>query len=110
MRAIVVDDEKLMLNSFLRLSSGIPDLQVLGTFEKPEDALAYAKDQLIDIAFLDVKMPGMNGIELAGKLRELRPDILIVFISAYDEYIRESNRISISGRLEGSVFCLMANR
>ena len=93
MRAIVVDDEKLMLNSFLRLSSGIPDLQVLGTFEKPEDALAYAKDQLIDIAFLDVKMPGMNGIELAGKLRELRPDILIVFISAYDEYIRESNRI-----------------
>ena len=60
---------------------------------KPEEALAYALENPVELAFLDVKMPGMNGIELAGRLREHQPDILIVFISAYDEYIRDSNRI-----------------
>jgi len=93
MRAILVDDEVLMLSSFLRPSSGIKDLQIVGQFQKPEDALSFAAGHPVDIAFLDIKMPTMNGIELAGKLREIRPDILIVFISAYDEYIRESNRI-----------------
>lgn len=93
MRAIIVDDEQIMLKSFLRMSSQIPDIEIVGQFRKPEEALSYARDQQVDIAFLDVKMPRMNGIELAGELRELRPDILIVFISAYDEYIRESNQI-----------------
>ena len=43
MRAIVVDDEPMMLKSFLRLSSGIEDLQVLSTFEAPEDAIEFVK-------------------------------------------------------------------
>ena len=93
MRTIVVDDEMIMLNSFLRLSNGIKDLQIVGSFQKPEEALEYALKNPVELAFLDVKMPGMNGIELARKLREHQPDILIVFISAYDEYIRDSNRI-----------------
>ena len=93
MRAIVVDDERIMLNSFQRLSKGIPDLQIAGLFQEPEEALDYVRAHPAELAFLDVKMPHMDGIELAGKLLELRPDMLIVFISAYDEYIRDSNRI-----------------
>ena len=93
MRTIVVDDEQIMLNSFLRLSAGIPDLEMVGQFRKPDEALAFVRENPVELVFLDVKMPHMNGIELAEKLRELNRDILIVFISAYDEYIRESNRI-----------------
>ena len=93
MRAIVVDDEPIMLNSFLRLSRDIADLDVIATFQKPEEALDFVKARPVELVFLDVKMPCMNGIELAEKLREIRPDILLVFISAYDEYIRDSNRI-----------------
>lgn len=40
----------------------------------------------------DVEMPHINGIELAVNLRKLRPDILVVFVSAYD-YVRDSNKI-----------------
>ncbi len=40
-------------------------------------------------------MPGMNGIELALKFRGLRPDIIIVFLSAYERYLRESNEIGV---------------
>ena len=93
MKAIIVDDEQLMLKSFLRLSGGIPDLQICGQFCDPGEAYEYVRANPVEIAFLDVRMPGMNGIELAGKLRGILPEIVIVFISAYDEYIRDSNRI-----------------
>lgn len=93
MRAIVVDDEPMMIKSFMRLSSGIEDLQVLSTFESPEDALEFVKSNTVDIAFLDVEMPTMSGIQLAKELRSVRPDILIVIISAYGEYIKDSNNI-----------------
>lgn len=93
MKAIIVDDEVIMLKSFMRLSAGINGLNVVEQFSYPEDALEYVEQHKVDLAMLDVRMPGMSGIELAKKLRELRPEILIVFISAYDEYIRDSNLI-----------------
>jgi len=93
MRAIIVDDEALMVKKFLRLSAGIPDLLVAGQFHAPEDALEYAQTHPIELAFLDVDMPRMSGIELAKNLRRIRPDMLIVFLSAYDEYIWDSNQI-----------------
>jgi len=93
MRAILVDDERLMLKRFARLSAGIPDLHLVGKFESAQEALEYAEENPVELAFLDVAMPGMNGVELAKKLRGIRPDLLIVFVSAYDEYIRESNQI-----------------
>ena len=93
MRAIVVDDESLVLKRFVRLSESIPNLNVVRAFETASEALAYVKNDPVELAFLDVEMPVMNGIELAKCLREQRPDILIVFISAHDVYIRDSNKI-----------------
>jgi len=93
MRAIIVDDEPLMIRRFVRLGTGIPDLNITGSFESADQALEYARSNTVDIAFLDVEMPLINGIELAKELRRIRPDILIVFVSAYDDYIWESNKI-----------------
>lgn len=93
MKAIIVDDEVIMLKSFMRLSAGIEGLNVVEQFSYPEDALEYVEKHRIELAILDVRMPGMSGIELAKELRKLRQDILIVFISAYDEYVRDSNLI-----------------
>ena len=85
MRAIIVEDEPLMLQKFTRLSADIPDLNVVGQFESAKTALAYAKDNDFEAAFLDVALPVMNGIELAKELRNIRHDILIIFVSAYDK-------------------------
>jgi len=93
MRAIIVDDEPLMLKRFMRLSADIPDLYIVGQFESAQEALAYAQDNPVELAFLDVAMPVINGLELAKRLRSLRADILIVFVSAYDDYIWDSNQI-----------------
>lgn len=93
MRAIIVDDEPLMLKSFMRCSAEIPEFQVIAQFEDAERALAFAQENSFELALLDIKMPKMSGIELAIKLRERYPELLVVFISAYDEYVRDSNAI-----------------
>ena len=93
MRSIIVDDEPLMLRRFVRLSEEIPDLTVVGQFESAKAALEYTREHPVDAAFLDVEMPIKNGVELARELREIRPDILIVFVSAYDDYLWDFNQI-----------------
>ncbi len=93
MREIVVDDERIMIRKFVRLSEGMEDLNIVATFESPEEALAYAQENNIEVAFLDVDMPVMDGLELAEELRKIRKDILIVFITAYDNFVCESNKI-----------------
>ena len=93
MRAIIVDDEPLMLKRFTRLASEIPDLHVVGQFESAGKALEYAAEHPFEAAFLDVAMPITNGVQLAKELRLLRPDIIIVFVSAYDDYLWDFNQV-----------------
>ena len=93
MRTIVVDDNKIMLSMFERMSSDIQDIKLVGVFERAVDAVRYALDNPVDLAFLDIEMPGVNGIELALRLRSIRKDILIVFITAHDGYVWQFNQI-----------------
>ena len=56
-------------------------------FENGFDTLKYAKAHDIGIAFLDIDMKEMNGFQIAKKLLELNEDVLIVFVSAYDQFV-----------------------
>ncbi|MGN0701961.1 MAG: response regulator transcription factor [Lentihominibacter sp.] len=93
MKTMIVDDERIMLDSFNRISSGIEDLEIVGSFQNTAEALKFAKANAIELAILDVVMPGMNGIELGRELKKARKDILLVYISAYAQFIKESNWI-----------------
>lgn len=93
MRAIVVDDEPIMLRKFVRISANIEDLNIVGQFESASRALDFAAKNSFEVAFLDVAMPIVNGITLAQKLRSIMPDVIIVFISAYDGYLWDFNQI-----------------
>ena len=94
MKAIIVDDEFLMIRKFVRLTGDIEDLTIVGEFDNGEDAVKFVSENSVQAAFLDIEMPEMSGLELAGKLREIRDDIMIVFITAHDEYIHEANEIN----------------
>jgi len=94
LKTILVDDEPIMLSSFVRNSTDIPGLHIVGMFQYPEDALAYAEKNPVELAVLDIAMSGMDGLELARRLREIEPKLLIVFITAYDEYVQKSNEVN----------------
>ena len=71
MNIIAVDDEHLALKSFERaINKAVPDC-VLSCFDAPSKAIIYARDHRLDVAFLDMEMGGMNGLQLAKKLKEI---------------------------------------
>ena len=95
MRAIIVDDEPLMMRKFVRLAAELPDLNIVGQFTDAQEAISFARDNEIEAAFLDMEMPEMGGVELAGHLREIRSDILIVPVTAHESYLFEANRMGV---------------
>ena len=79
MKIVIVDDEMLALQSFL---SEVIDCDVDYKFFKDGKAvLDFVSKNTVDAVFTDVGMPNINGLELAEKLIDLRPDIAIVFIT-----------------------------
>lgn len=86
MKVICVDDEPIMLEHIKMRLEKIPSIDGVCAFSDPLDALAYAERENIDIAFLDIQMPVLSGIELAKKIKKIRPDCSIVFLTGYSEY------------------------
>lgn len=88
---IVVDDQEIDRLTTISLVKKYPQLQVTGTFDNPEAALLHVQQSVPDIAFLDVDMPAMSGLELR---RELQQIPACVFITSYPEYAAESFEVS----------------
>lgn len=90
MKILAVDDERLMLRALENtIREAVTDADVW-SFRKGSDALAFARNHSVDVAFLDIHMRGMNGSELARKLRALYPKLAVIFCSGYDEYKEEA--------------------
>ncbi len=102
MKIIVVDDELSALNTFL--PNVLDDLSVdcKMFMNAPRAALEYVRINKVDVAFLDVRMPEIDGVDLAERMLAVNPLIKIVFISAYAR-----DEQSIIDRLNGRVagFC-----
>lgn len=88
MKAIIIDDELLAL-SYLEhhlMKMANFSLEIIGKFTNPYDAIDITKHTKVDIAFIDIELPEMNGIELAERLMEHEPGLIVVFVTAYQEY------------------------
>lgn len=86
LRAFLVDDEPLALERLRRLLAGFPGLQIAGSATDPSAAVAALNDshsEPIDVLFLDIQMPGMNGFELLARL-PVQP--FVIFTTAFDEH------------------------
>ena len=100
MRTIVVDDEVLALQLFQMECETIAELQIVATFESPLAALEYVKKNPIDFAILDIELPEMNGIEVGQRLKNIDPSIVLIYISAHDEYAMQAYRLHAPVYLE----------
>ncbi|WP_370980451.1 LytR/AlgR family response regulator transcription factor [Agaribacterium sp. ZY112] len=90
MRIVIVDDEELARLRLQRLVSEIEGCELVGEAENGEQALASIDELEPDLIFLDVRMPGMDGMEVAAKLAEYQEPPAVVFCTAYDEYALEA--------------------
>ena len=99
MRIIAVDDEKIALEALAGAIKAIVTEDEVVTFRYSEDALEYAKQNLCDIAFLDIEMVGMSGVELAEELKKLNSEINIVFCTGYGGYRGAAFELHASGYL-----------
>lgn len=103
MKILLVDDEQLNLTRLENEAKKVlKDAEFL-IYLNPLEALKQNKTNNIDIAFLDIEMPGMNGIELAKALKKINPLINIIFVTAYDNYALEAYKIHASGYLSKPV-------
>ncbi len=95
-RAVVADDERLMREQLrARLAEVWPELQVVAEAKNGVEAVEAVARQRPDLVFLDIRMPGMTGIEAAREIARLAPaddapPCEIVFITAYDQYAVEA--------------------
>ena len=99
MRILIVDDEQLCVNNTERtVSRTAPDAEI-SSFTEPEEALAFAGENRIDVAFLDIEMGVMDGITLAKKLKKHNPRLNIIFVTAYPDYSLEAYKVFPSSYL-----------
>ena len=99
MKALAVDDEIYMLETLQEAVSASSDIEVVEAFSSCSAALAYATENPVDIAFLDINMRGTGGLGLAEKLLELQPRCKIVFCTGYEEYAVSAFQLHVSGYL-----------
>ena len=97
MNIIAVDDELFALSDLKEvLEICIPKADING-FLKADEAIAFARNNNVDIAFLDIEMNDMTGIQLAGQLTQINEKINIIFVTGYSEYALEAFSVYASG-------------
>lgn len=84
-RAIVVDDEPLARDELRFMLGQCEDIEVVGEARNAPEAQDLCKDEQPDVAFLDLRMPGPDGVALAETLMANHPDLKVVIVSAHDE-------------------------
>ena len=85
-RLIMVDDEKFIRESIISFEWESIDVQPMGCFESGEKALSYIQENPVDIVLTDICMPGMTGVSLVARMKEINPDIAVICISGYSDY------------------------
>ncbi|MFP9100070.1 LytR/AlgR family response regulator transcription factor [Flavobacterium sp. RHBU_24] len=94
--AIAIDDEPLALKIITHFCSQIDYIVLLKTFTKTDEALAYLEKNPVGLLFLDIQMPGKNGIDF---YKMLSPKTMVIFTTAYSEYAVEGFNVNAADYL-----------
>lgn len=99
MRFLAVDDEAYALLDLKRTVKEVePDCEVIG-FMSQGKALEYAAVNKVEAAFLDIELGASNGLVLARKLKDIQPDIKIIFVTSHEQYAVDAFALHATGYL-----------
>ena len=97
MRILTLEDEPIAREGIVRqLKEIVPDAEIMA-FKDSEEALECIKENTFDIAFLDIQMEGINGLDFAVLLRHYIPGIRIIFTTGYSQYASEAFAVHADG-------------
>lgn len=99
MKAIAVDDEIYMLETLQEAVAESSDIQDVKSFSSCSATLEHVEENHVDIAFLDINMRGIGGLELAKKIMELQPRCKVVFCTGHEEHAVSAFKLHVSGYL-----------
>lgn len=84
-KIFLVDDHRLVRRGIKSLLNKYCDFEIIGEADSGEEALEKIQENTPEIVLMDVSLPGMNGFETAAKIRELIPEIKVLFLSMHNE-------------------------
>ncbi len=99
MKLLIVDDERLLVGEMEDLLTKIVPGCQIRTCLTEKNALKCASEEIFDITFLDIELGHSNGIMLAKRLKELQPDLKIIFVTSYPQYAVDAFAIHATGYL-----------
>lgn len=99
MKVLIIDDDRLVSNSLKTILQADPEIEVTGTGNSGEQAIALYEQHRPDVLLMDIRMDGMTGIEVAEILLKKYPDAKILFLTTFsdDDYIVRALRIGAKG-------------
>jgi DNA-binding NarL/FixJ family response regulator len=104
-RVFVVDDHPVVRHGITSLLSGHSDLEVVGEAENGAEVIPFLDSHNIDVLLLDIKMDGLNGIDVARRVRNSHPSVKVIILTTYDDdnYIQDAFEAGVHGFLLKSV-------
>ncbi|MBR5411144.1 MAG: response regulator [Clostridia bacterium] len=97
MRIIVVDDESVILGREMECIRRVEPTAKIEGFLNAMQALRYVKSNPVDVAFLDVMMPEISGIDLAKEMKRFSPNLNVIFATAFNHLYKEAMELHASG-------------
>src|SRR5688572_17105971 len=93
MKAVIIDDEISCITSLVaKIQNFVPQIEVVKTYCVPQEALTEINKLDVDVIFLDIEMPGLNGISFAEKAN--LQDTEIIYTTAFQQYAIDAIRVS----------------
>ena len=84
-RVAIVDDDPFVVQALRSYLSSSPRIEVLSTFTSARDLLSFLKRIPVDVLVSDVRMPGMDGLELLARVQEQHPRTAVVMLTSFDD-------------------------
>ncbi len=100
-RVVIADDHRIVREGLALMLSNLGDIEIVGEAEDGVSLLELLTDVEADVALLDVRMPGVGGLEALPDLREAHPDLQVIILSMHDEpaYVAKAVELGASAYL-----------
>lgn len=99
MRIVIADDHRVVREGIRYMLSDETDIEIVGEAETGEELLGIIESEPVDVALLDVRMPGMSGFDVLERLVGIAPQVRVLMLSMHDQpaYVRRAMELGAAG-------------